>query len=68
MRTPSSSLYTWYELHRTEHAEKGESVGGLAIGVENALNPSWMSEGGDEAETITVEIWVEGFSVRFTCG
>ena len=33
IKTPSSLQYTWYELHRTEHAKKGEQGGGLAIGV-----------------------------------
>ena len=31
------------------------------IGVINHLDPSWMSEGDDEAEALTVEILVEGF-------
>ena len=35
IKTPSSSRYTWYELHRTENAEKGEGGGGLALGVVN---------------------------------
>ena len=68
IKTPSSSIYTWYELHRTDKAEKGEGGGGLAIGVVNYLEPSWISEGGDDAEAITVEIWVEGFPVRLVCG
>ena len=68
IKTPSSKQYTWYELHRTKMAEKGEMGGGLAIGVLNILDPSWISEGDDEAEALTVEIWLEGFPVRLICG
>ena len=32
------------------------------------LEPSWISEGDDDAEAITVEIWVEGFPIRLVCG
>ena len=68
IKTPSSQKYTWYELHRSKEAEKGEMGGGLAIGVLNMLDPSWVSEGNNEAEALTVEIWVEGFPVRLVCG
>ena len=50
IKTPSSSQYTWYEIHRTKNAEKGEKGGGLAIGVLNDLDPSWISEGDDDAD------------------
>ena len=44
IKTPSSvSLYTWYELHRTKTAEKGKGGGGIALGVMNCLEPSWIS-------------------------
>ena len=33
----------------------------------NGLEPSWISEGDDDAEALTVEIWVEGFPVRLIC-
>ena len=68
IKTPCSSKYTWYELHRSEKASKGEKGGGLAIGVLNSLEPSWISEGNDEIETLTVKIWLEGFLVRLVCG
>ena len=68
IKTPSSSKYTWYELHRTNTAQKGENGGGIALGVLNVLEPSWISEGDDDAEAITVEIWVEGFPIRLLCG
>ena len=61
-------MYTWYELNRTKDAPKGEGGGGVAIGVQNTLQPSWVSEGDDNSETITVEIGVEGFPIRLICG
>ena len=66
IRTPSSGKYTWYKLHRTSAAEKGEKGGGIALGVVNSLQPSWINEGDDDCETTTVEIWVEGFPIRLT--
>ena len=40
----------------------------MAIGVINDLNPSWISEGDDESEALTVEIWINGFQIRMVCG
>ena len=68
LKTPSSNKYTWYELHRTSKAEKGEKGGGIALGVLNVLEPSWISEGDNDAEALMVEIWVEGFPIRLVCG
>ena len=68
IKTPSSIKYTWYELHRSEKASKGEKGVGIAIGVLNSLEPSWISEGNDDVETLTVEIWLQGFPVRLVCG
>ena len=68
IKTPSSKQYTWYELHRNKKAEKGEMGGGLAIGILNMLDPSWISEGDYQAEALTVETWVEGFPIRLVCG
>ena len=68
IKTPSCSKFTWYEIHRTINAEKGEKGGGVAIGVLIVLQPSWVSEGDDSAEAIAVEIWVEGFPIRLICG
>ena len=34
----------------------------------NSLKPSWISEGDDDCEALTVEIWVEGFPIRLLCG
>ena len=64
----SSRNYSWYELHRTNNSEKGIGGGGIAIAVLNDLDPSWISEGDDEVEALTVEIWIEGFPVRLVCG
>ena len=68
IKTPCSKPYSWYELHRTQNAEKGVNGGGIAIGVLNMLDPSYLSEGNDEAEALTVEIWVEGFPIRLIRG
>ena len=68
IKTPSSGNYTFYELHRSKTAEKGEKGGGLALGVLNSLDPSWISEGDDDIEAITVEIWVNSFPIRLVCG
>ena len=68
IKTPSSLKYTWYELHRTINAIKGPKGGGIALGVLNVLEPSWVSEGNDEIEAITVEVWIEGFPIRLVCG
>jgi hypothetical protein len=57
IQTPSSRKYTWYELYHTAEAEKGEKGGGIALGVVNSLKPSWISEGGNDCEAITVEVW-----------
>ena len=68
IKVPSNLKYTWYELIRTKEAEKGMKGGGLAIGILNTLEPSWISEGDNDAEALTVEIWVGGFPLRLVCG
>ena len=55
-------------MHRTPSAEKGVKGGGLAIGVLSVLDPSWISEGDDNAEALTIEIWIYGFPIRMICG
>ena len=30
----------------------------------NDLDPSWISEGDDNAEALTVEVWIEEFPIR----
>ena len=37
------------------------------MGVLNNLNPSWISEGDDNAEALTVEVWVECFPMTLIC-
>ena len=68
IKTPSSSKYTWYELHRTQNASKGQNGGGLALGVVKNLEPSWISEGNDDIEALTIEVWTDGFPIRLVCG
>ena len=68
IKTPSSQNYTWYELNRTKNAPEGEKGGGVAIGIQNGLEPSWISEGDDDVEVTTVEIWIDEFPVRLICG
>ena len=68
IKVPSNLKYTWYEHIRSQESEKGAKGGGLAIGVLNSLMPSYISEGDDDAEAITVEIWVGGFPIRLICG
>ena len=38
------------------------------FGVTNYLNPSWISEGDDNTQALTVEIWMEGFPIHLICG
>ena len=64
IKTTSAKRYTLYELHRKKKSSKGAKVGGIAIVVLNDLQPSWISEGDDEAEAIKVEIWIQGFPIR----
>ena len=40
----------------------------MAIGVLNILDPSWISEGDNDTEALTIEIWVGGFPIRLICG
>ena len=68
IKVQSNSKYTWYEHVRSQEAMKGVNGGGLALGVLNSLDPSFISEGDDDAEALTVEIWVGGFPIRLICG
>ena len=68
IKIPSNKMFSWYELIRTDSADKGAKGGGIAIGVLNKLQPSWINEGDNDAEALTIEIWVEGFPIRLICG
>ena len=68
IKVPSNTNYTWYEHVRSQEAVKGVKGGGLALGVLNSLYPSYISEGDDHAEALTVEIWAGGFPIRLICG
>ena len=52
-------------MHRTVDAEKGNQGGGIALGVLNDLEPSWISEGDNEAEAITIEIGLKDFRLDY---
>ena len=59
IKTESTRNYEIYELLRTN-----KDGGGLCIGVSKDLQPSWVDEGDDEVECLSVEIWVNGFPIR----
>ena len=67
IKTPSAKRYAWYELHRTIKSSKGEKGGGIAIGVLNVLQPSWISEGDDTIEILVVEVKLSQFNARCIC-
>ena len=48
-----------YELLR-----KNSNGGGLCIGVLKDLRPVWISQGDDEVECLTVEVWANDFPIR----
>ena len=47
---------------------KNSSGGGLCTGVLKDLQPVWISQGDDEVECLTVEIWVNSFPIRIVNG
>ena len=63
IKTPNSQNFAIFELIR-----KQKTGGGLAIGVVKELKPTWISEGNDEVEFFTVQINLEGFSIRCVNG
>ena len=68
IKFPSNKKYYWFELVRTVDADKGAKGGGLAIGVLNTLEPSWISEGDNDAKALTIEIWLGDVPIRLICG
>ena len=58
IKTDSSRNFTIYELHR-----KNSNGGGLCIGVNKDLRSVWISQGDDEVEALTFEIWADDFPV-----
>jgi hypothetical protein len=63
IKTESVRNYTIYELLR-----KNGGGGGLCIGVHKDLQPVWISQGDDEVECLTVEVWVNEFPIRIVNG
>ena len=63
IKSNNSEKYVIYELIRKEMAG-----GGLAIGVLKELNPTWISEGDDMTEMLTIQINAQDFSIRCVGG
>ena len=59
IKTESTKRYTIYELLR-----KNSNGGGLCVGVLIDLQPCWLSQGDDEVEFITIEVWIDDFPIR----
>ena len=63
IKTESIKRYTLYELVR-----KKSKGGGLCVGVLKDLQPCWVSQGDDEVEFLTVEVWIDDFPIRILTG
>ena len=63
IKCPSSINYTIWELIR-----KTGGGGGLAVGIHNDLQPSFISEGDDETEVIVCQIKVKDMQIRIVNG
>ena len=51
--------YQVFELIRKE-----KEGGGLALGCDRRLKPTWVREGNDEIEALSVDIFVEHMKIR----
>ena len=51
--------YLVFELIR-----KNKEGGGIAIGCEKSLKPAWVREGDDDAEALSIDIFVKGMKIR----
>ena len=49
-----------YELVR----KNGNGGGGLALGCTKDLNPCWVSEGDDQVEALSVDIFLKNIKIR----
>ena len=56
--------YVIFEKLRTTRTNGG----GLAIGCKQELNPIWVREGGEEVETLSIEIFVKQLRIRCCTG
>ena len=63
IKSKNSEKYVIYELIR-----KGRAGGGLAIGVVKELNPTWISEGDNMTEILTVQVNAQDFAIRCVAG
>ena len=51
-----------FQIYEKIRMNKGG--GGLAIGVLKEFSPTWMRDGGNEAEALTIKFQVKNFNVR----
>ena len=63
IRTETAEKYVIFELIRKE-----KSGGGLALGVAKELNPTWLGEGDDQVEVLSVQINAKDFPIRCVGG
>ena len=56
--------YIIFEKLRTTR----QNGGGLAIGCQSELNPIWVREGGEDIETLSVNIFIENMKIRCCTG
>ena len=53
---------TNFQIYEKIRSEKGG--GGLVIGMLNCLNPTWIRDGGDEVEAMTIKFSLEKIDIR----
>ena len=63
IKTENSDKYQIFELVRKQSAG-----GGLVFGALHSLNPTWLGEGDDEVEWLSVEISPAGLKIRCVVG
>ena len=59
LKTQNCPKYQIFELVR-----KNSGGGGLAMGALHCLNPTWLGEGNDEVECLSIEITIDRFRIR----
>ena len=52
------------EYHIYELLRQDKKGGGLALGCRKELNPSWVKEGNDTVEALSVEIFFKNIKIR----
>ena len=63
IKTLNVKKYQVFELVR-----KSKGCGGLALGALHTLNPTWLGEGNDEIECLSIEITVQKLKIRCVVG